>query len=279
MSNSVGSHRIYIDESGDHTLGQGIGEGIDKSSPDYKRHIARRYLGLTAILVNRDYYKNVLWAALNRIKETVFNRDPDSPIYFHRKDILQCKGPFYVLRNDEERRNQFDEAILKIFRECEYILITVVIDKTKHLNKYQEAAMHPYHYCFQVMLERCCYFLNTYNKRADILIETRGKKENALLQSIYSQIRQNGTYYHGANYFAQTLFSDALIFKEKRDNIAGLQVADMLALPSKEDVLYEFKIERGIMSDFTKKVCKSIQSKYLRKSMESRVRGYGKVFL
>jgi hypothetical protein len=67
--------------------------------------------------------------------------------------------------------------------------------------------------------------------------------------------------------------------KPKSANIAGLQVADLLAYPCKQEILMmEGRIEDpGDM--FGHEICRRIAPKYNRRYFNGRVRGYGRVFL
>jgi len=61
------------------------------------------------------------------------------------------------------REKSFNEDFLNFLKNKEYTVITVVIDKKTHVERYQKASYHPYHYCIIAMLERYCGFLNLFN--------------------------------------------------------------------------------------------------------------------
>jgi len=258
-------YRLYIDESGDHTY-------FDVDKPE------KRYLGLTGCIVNKEHYRDYFKPKLEALKKNHFPYDPDEPIIFHRTDLVNCRGSFWCLW-DKTKRELFNDDLLTYFREMRFTLITVVIDKKSHTERYCEAAFHPYHYCLAAMLERYCGFLNFYNARGDVMVESRGRKENELLESSYHEVYFSGTHWRGAKFFNSVLTSREIKIKPKTSNIAGLQVADLLAYPIKQEIL----VRNGIIQDpgevFSKKICEAIKGKHNRQVYQGRVSGYGKVLL
>ena len=89
---------------------------------------------------------------------------------------------------NEKLEDAFNKDILEYFSKMNYVLITVVIDKKYHKDKYGDSAMHPYHYCVNAMLERYCGFLKINKKYGDVLVESRGGIEDKLLKESYSNL-------------------------------------------------------------------------------------------
>ena len=258
-------YRLYIDESGDHTYKQ-----ISKTS--------QRYLGLIGCFVETETYRAEFHPALDQLKQTHFPRNPDDPIVLHRTDIINRRGAFWKLR-DQTVRQCFNKDLLQFLTEQEYILVAVVIDKKSHVDRYRDIAFHPYHYCLTLLLERYCGFLNRFNAEGDVLAESRRGKEDFQLKAAYQRIYENGTLYRDAEFFRGVLTSKELKLKSKTANIAGLQVADILAHPCKEDILLD---EQRICDPgpvFGKEVCRAVESKYNRRYSDGCIDGYGKVFL
>lgn len=258
-------YRLYIDESGDHA-------NTDIEKPE------KRFLGLTGIIIASNYYRDIFQPKLEALKRKHFPGSPDVPIILHRSEILNRKGTFGRLKNEDAAR-AFDDDLIGFISAMEYVVITVVIDKKAHREKYGDAAMHPYHYCMNAMLERYCGFLQLQKKCGDVLAESRGKNEDSLLKEAYSALFGRGTYYRAAHFFQQVLTSKEIKMKTKAANIAGTQIADLLAHPSKQNLLFE----KGKISVFAEKfgsrICKAIEQKYNRRLLNNKVDGYGKVFL
>ncbi len=180
---------------------------------------------------------------------------------------------------DPENEERFNGDLLEFLARQEYKLIGVTIDKKTHIERYGDAAYHPYHYCLAALLERYCGFLNFYNAQGDVLAERRGGSEDVQLKEAYRTLFRTGTYFHRPDSFQQTLTSREVKVKPKSANIAGLQVADLLAYPVKQEIL----MDEGRISDpggiFGKDICRVITTKYNRQIYQDRVQGYGKVFL
>ena len=88
-----------------------------------------------------------------------------------------------------------------------------------------------------------------------------------------------GTWYHGSKFFQQALTSSQIKLKPKSANIAGLQLSDLLAYPSKQEILIEEQRIDDPGDNFGKQICQCIQGKYNRQVYQGRIEGYGKVFL
>jgi len=258
-------YRLYIDESGDHTF--------HKSEDP-----AKRYLGLTGVFTETEYYRTTFQPEMERLKQKHFPYNPDEPVILHREDIINRTGPFWRLR-DPEREQAFNEDLLRFIKEQAYQIITVVIDKNAHFERYGEAAYHPYHYCLTALLERYCGFLNFYNTQGDVLAESRGGTEDQRLKRAYQRLYTDGSWYRGPKFSQQALTSSEIKLKPKFKNIAGLQLADLLVHPSKQEILIEELRINDPGDNFGKQICQYIQAKYNRQVYEGRIKGYGKVFL
>jgi len=180
---------------------------------------------------------------------------------------------------DTEKEQAFNEDFLQFIKEQDYRIITVVIDKKTHIERYGEVAYHPYHYCLRVLLERYCGFLNFYNAQGDVLAESRGGTEDQQLKEAYRAIYDMGTQWRGTEFFRGSLTSSKIKLKLKSANTAGLQLSDLLAYPSKQEILIEERRINDPGDNFGKQICQRIQVKYNIQVYEGRIRGYGKVFL
>lgn len=264
MSKLPTRYRLYIDESGDHTY----------------RHMHkedRRYLGLTGVILPYSSNYTKFHDELQKLKDKHFPTHPDDPLIFHREDIIQKRKRFVVLTNREKEQG-FNVDMLTFIQEQEYIVLSVVIDKKDHQEKYGEAAYHPYHYCLTILLERYCGWLNRTGWKGDVMAEGRGGKEDRLLKDEYSRIHEMGTIFKSPAFFQQALTSKQLKVKKKSKNIAGLQFADLLAHPCKQDIL----IDQGKIGDkrssFVKQICNCLNSDhYLR--LGNDIWGNGKKFI
>jgi hypothetical protein len=209
--------RLYVDEVGTDGL----------TCLDKDKH---RYLSLTGVAMEINHAATVLEPNMNWIKSHVFRHDPDSPLILHRSDIVGLKGPFGILAS-EETRDLFDRSILRLFSSTEFKIITAIIDKQAMLKKENWKNKEPYHYLMDILAEKYVQLLERHQTIGDIMPERRGKKDE-LLQAAFSNTREKGTYYVSSTRIKSSLRGDKLKFREKHENIAGLQLCDLLAHPS-----------------------------------------------
>jgi hypothetical protein len=253
-----------VDESGDHNY-----LNLDKASG--------RYLGLTGCIIEQEAYRTTIFSALEALKQKHFPYNPDEPVILHRTEIVSRNGPFWRLREPKVRID-FNNDLMQFIQTHEFIVISVVIDKEYHWNNFGTRAFHPYHYCLAALLERYCGWLAYRRTSGDVMAESRNGQDRPLQQA-YKDIYDQGTRYRNAEFFNKTLTSREIKLKNKKVNVNGLQLADLLAHPCKEEIL----IERGLIEDtrgsFTKEFRKSIDAKYNKRGWNNQVAGYGKVFL
>ena len=217
--------RLYIDESGDHTY---------RSVADPRV----RYLALTAVVARKDRYKNAIQPELEALKRKHFNYDPDDPVILHRSEIVKRKRWFGVLQ-DPARNTAWENDIVDYMQKLDAQIFTVVIDKDEHRRKFPAVPLYdPYDYSLAVLLNRVRGFLNLQPGTADVVAEGRGKVEDAQLAAAYVKLRTigGGTYGSAAEY-SLTYPVDAIVIKRKVDNIAGLQVADLVAASQKIEIV------------------------------------------
>ncbi|MFH0796420.1 MAG: DUF3800 domain-containing protein [Candidatus Omnitrophota bacterium] len=257
-------YRLYLDESGDHT---------------YKllEDPSHRYLGLLGVWFKQldDYL--AFADGLERFKRDIFGPRPDRPVILHRSDIVNRKGAFGVLCN-RNLRERFDSGLLEVIGQANFKMVCVVIDKQEHLEKYH-SPFHPYHYCLAAILDRYSGWLNYKNAVGDVMAESRGRKEDLQLKQAYLRVYESGTLLSDMERHQRALTSKEIKLQLKVANIAGLQLADVLAHPIKQAYL----IEKGRIRDtgdvFGKQVCRTVQGKFNVNVRREQVEGYGKVWL
>ena len=257
--------RLYIDESGDHSYSN---LGLP----------ATRYLCLLGCIFDLEVYQRTFQPLIDGLKRTFFPHDPDDPVILHRTKLINKKGPFKVLQN-AATENEFNARLLEVIRDTPFKIIAVVIDKRAHIDRYGDAAWHPYHYCLTAMLERYCGYLNFYNQKGDVLAESRGGKEDQQLKEAYKHIYESGVHYRAAAWFQNVLTSHEIKLKPKSKNIAGLQLADIIAHPAKQEILLERNCIPAIPNGFGQELCRVCQNKYNHHAYSGEVWGYGKKFL
>lgn len=253
-------YRLYIDESGDHTYSK-----IDT--------VAHRYLALLGVWFQLGDDYNAFVNDLEQLKEGLFGKRPDNPVVLHRSEIVNRKGAFGILC-DEDKQRRFDAGLLEIISRARFKMICIVLDKLEHKNRYAYP-FHPYHYCLAAMLERYSGWLNYKNNRGDVMAESRGREEDLQLKQAYRRVYESGTQYYSHEQHQRALTSKEIKIKSKQANIAGLQLADILAYPVKQALLLDRKLITDPGDVFGKKVYGAVEAKFNRNEWRGHVEGYG----
>ena len=252
-------YRIYIDEVGNNDLGNSANEN-------------HCFLSLTGVVFNLDYVKSTLTPDMEALKSKFFNHHPDDPIILHRKEIINRKFPFKALENPVIEA-EFNREFLALLHKWEFKTITVIIDKMEHQKKYDTWRYDPYHYCMAILFERFHLRLKETYLTGDMMFESRGGKEDMRLKDSYKKIFSNGTDWINPEDIKDTITTKELKIKPKSANIAGLQVADLLAYPLYKYALKFFKIKEDNRETFNDKIIEVIKSKIYKSG--NKIEGYG----
>ena len=221
---------------------------------------AQRFLSLTGLIIDLDYHDGQLSSTLSDLKRTFFG---NTTINLHRRDISRRMGPFSVL-HDDALRGQFDASLIAFFGSSDYRLLTTVIDKKEHAERYTVWTFHPYHYSLMVMLERYVMHLESVGSTGDVLVESRQRLDNEKLMAAYSYFYKFGTSHVAQARFEKSLTTKELKAKTKSANIAGLQMADLLAHPSFRSCHCE-RNRIPMTANFGKILMDTVNHKYIRK--------------
>jgi hypothetical protein len=261
--------RLYIDETGDHS------PCVDSTAP-----VGSRYLGLVGVMIKAEDYE-AFASGLEEFKRKHLPYDSDDPPILHRADIVNTRGAFSRLMQ-QDRRDAFDGDLLEFISRAPFRIIGIVIDKLTHGRAGHRALSHPYHYCLLAMLERYCGLLQLQKNTGDVIVESRGGAEDRAFEEAYSDLYQNGSGSRGYLSKAtaqQTLTSKKPKLKKKDQNIAGLQLADLIAHTVTRDTLIRNQRLAVWTSPFAEALAAVIQSKYNCLLSTGRIAGYGRTLL
>lgn len=255
-------YRMYIDESGDHAYRK-----LDRPG--------HCYLALLGVWFSRKDDYPVFADGLTKITRDHFGATPDEPVILHRKELVNYEGPFGVL-SDHGRRNRFNNDLLALIHDSPFTMVCVIINKKKHQEQYIYP-FHPYHYSVSAMVERYSRWLSERGTEGDVCAESRGQKEDDDLTSKFRDMWNYGDGFLKKDMIQRTITSSRIKLHPKEKNIAGLQLADLLAHPLKVEAL----VERGLMIDpgatFGRDMAAVAAPKYRR--LGSRIDGIGRVWL
>lgn len=252
--------RLYIDEVGHSDLGKSL-------KPENK------YLSLTGVAIDLKYVDDFLHPQMEDLKRKYFEYHADEPIILHRKEILNKKPPFQNLRS-VSIEDSFNSELISLLDNWEYTVFTILIDKSEQKDRYKIWQFEPYHYCLRILLERFVLWLEEKDSCGDVLAESRGGKADLRLKDSFNRLFHSGTEYITTERFQARLTSCQLKVKPKANNIAGLQLADLLAYPSHRYVL-AYYAKKALEDNFSRKIVEIlIREKYNRRK-DGRIEGYG----
>ena len=216
------TYNLYLDESSTHTDNKQV------------------HFAIAGIIVEENYHNNILIPRLNKLKESIWKSKFSnfSDLILHEKDISFALEP----RNKKKLINipieyqQFSDIkeakkvyieLEKIVRDNNILVMGACIiedDLYKHYPK--DILTDKYRIILQVIFENFCHFLKENNAVGNIFYEEIGESENKKMSMRLHQIKALGTMYIHP-YAMQNLIKN-ISFPNKKDNIAGLQIADFI---------------------------------------------------
>jgi hypothetical protein len=239
---------LFLDESGDHNLSI-----IDSQYPLFV---------LGGIIVDKEYAENQLTESVNKFKKDMFGTHD---IILHTADISRNRNGFEEMKK-VVFRERFYERINNLMRSLEYMVIACVVQKKELLSRYGLAALDPYLLSLDILVERFCFEIGDKQGGGVIIAERRCPTLDRELELAWLNLKIQGTRYIKAHE-VECRITD-LTLRAKTDNIAGLQLADLVVTP----------LGRYVMGKPRKEDFAVIESK-LRCNHLGQYNGYGLVVL
>lgn len=209
---------LYIDESGDHNL-----SNFNPLFPIFT---------LCGILVPEDKLV-VLEKSVNEMKREFFN---DESIIIHSRDIRKQEKAYSILQYPEIRERFYKRINEILGQQGVYIIVCCSILKEPFVERFNRGE-DVYGLSLKYLIERAIFCMDDSvdNGILHVLIERRGIKQDRTLLNYYNRLRALGTKWITAERFVSRL--GRFMFSWKKDNIIGLQVADLIAYPIARHVL------------------------------------------
>ena len=227
---------LFLDESGDHNL-----TVIDDNYPVFV---------LGGVIIDKDYADGPLAEAIDQFKHELFGR---TDILLHTADSNRNKNGFESLSNLQFRRF-FYEKLNSLVRELDYTVVACAIRKNDLHLHYGAAAIDLYRLSLHKLAELFCNEIGEVRNEGMIIAESRNPTLDQDLEHTWSSLRRRGPGYSGAEMIRDRIRS--LTVRDKKENIAGLQLADLvvspigrhvLGKPDKDDwLIVEQKLRRGL---------------------------------
>ena len=187
-----------------------------------------------AAVITRDIDHGVVDATWKRWKHDHLGRDA----IVHEPDVRKVNPPFRGVKGVAAVA-----GLPKILAELDFRALAVVVHRADYVADFGTGSIdaslpaHAYMMALDFLMERAVLALDREfgGARALLVAESRGPKEDAMLQYEFSRLHLEGTSYICPSWFRQQL-QPGIRFLSKQDNSTGLQLADLLARPAGEKV-------------------------------------------
>ena len=235
---------LFLDESGDHNL-----RIIDPSYPIFV---------LGGVIVDQDYADGSLAEAITDFKQRLFGR---TDIVLHTADIVRTRNGFEGLKSAEFSALFYGE-LNSLMRQLQYSVVACIIHKDEHYCHYEAYGLDPYHLGLNVLVDIFCSVVGRSRNGGLIVAEERDEILDSDLRRAWSTLRTKGTPYAKPRVVRNTI--QTLDLRGKKENLAGLQLADLVVSP----------IGRHILGKEDKEDWRIVAQK-LRHGPDGEVEGYG----
>lgn len=206
---------MFLDESGDHSLTH-----IDRAYPIFV---------LCEVVMDEAYHNSTASKFLAEMKQDLFGRED---IVLHTAAFTRNHSGFEKMA-DHGFRTRFFASLERLVRNLEFRAVACVIKKQEHLAKYGLSAIDPYMLSLSIVVER--FVFECGSAGGTIIAESRDETLNNALELAFLDLKIRGTSFVPASKIRKRIHNFGI--HDKKESIAGLQVADILATPMGRHVL------------------------------------------
>jgi uncharacterized protein DUF3800 len=222
---------------------------------------------LCGVLMDEGYHNKDVTETLGVFKQRLFGR---RDIILHTLDFTRNQVGFESMAQPDFRR-MFYEDLEELIAGLDFEIVACVIQKQEHLQKYGLSALDPYILSLSILVER--FIFETGSAGGSIIAESRGDTLNNALELAFLDLKIRGTPFVSATKIRRRIHNFAI--REKGENLAGLQLADVVATPIGRHVL-----GKKTYSAYSKKgdFWQTVETKF-RKDWKGKLEGTGLVIL
>ena len=169
------------------------------------------------------HHDEVATPRLNAFKRNLFGREN---IVLHTADFTRNKAGFEAMASHDFRLQFFTE-LQTLIRDLDFKVAACAIKKQEHLKKYGLNALDPYLLSLSLVIER--FVFECGSAGGTVVVEARDETLNNALNLAFLDLKIRGTTYVTGTKIQRRVRNSAI--RDKKENIAGLQVADVVATP------------------------------------------------
>ena len=227
-TNNDVDYYLFVDESGDHVL----------SNINSKNDI---FTVAGVVIEKNDYLK--IEEEIDVLKNRYWDNGTFSPkqnsikkVCFVSRDIRKRQKAFSKYYLNDVVYESFIDELTMLMKNIKYKIIASSISKSDFLKQNTDAS-ELYHEAMEFIVDKFVRFLHTKNCTGLIMMEARGKKEDAKLHQYFLNIYNNGLDNLSSTVLKKTLTGGFYFngkWNKNKDNLetfCGLELADLVAHP------------------------------------------------
>lgn len=162
----------------------------------------------------------------------------DKEIILHSRDIRKHQRGFEILLDPDIKRDFYERINAILGENGAYTIVSCSILKQPFIKK-NGKDIDIYGLALSRLIERSIFYLDEIGNKEgsdlNVIMEMRGKKEDRTLVSYYENFKTCGTKWLTPERLNSHLAK--FCFRSKNSNLAGLQLADLIAYPIARYVL------------------------------------------
>lgn len=193
-------------------------------------HPQRRYGGIVAVIFDLGYLRETFEPGFDQLRDKHFERKADGtrPVLHLRKMKNPDPRGCFASLSRAESRAAWEKDCMSMYRRAKYSVIAVGIDKIAFYARHTGWKGSIYETLVGNAIERYFYFLRGRGV-GDVMAEATNSKLDQDLKELYTKFWVKGTEHIPAENLRPVLSSKEIKIKPKSQDIAGLQLADLIA--------------------------------------------------
>ena len=208
---------LYLDESGHSNLAV-----IDTDFPIFV---------LGGVIVEQDYAEGPLADAVNAFKREMFGT---SDIVLHTADIVRNRNGFEAL-SDSVFRARFYHKLNQLMRDLDFKVVACAVLKREYAQLHGDVAKDPYILGLEETARVFRFEIGNVRHGGVIVAERRSEHLDNFLVDAWASLTTLGARNVRARSVVQRI--KGLELRSKKDNLAGLQIADLVVTPIARHIL------------------------------------------